>query len=533
MANELVNLNTVASPYGGDLAQIQQRQRLADMLMQQGSTQDQIPTYKGIQAHVPVTAGLAKALQQAMGVYGQFKGVEDQKALGAKMQGDASDWISKLTAPQSMSPAQPGVPEAISGAPTVAPSPGQMSPGGMTPQQRMALLLQGQQNPMTAQAAQTMMTQDAEQQRQQALQTQQEAFQRTQQQALFGQQNTIQGQQETFTKAQQDALFKQQAAIQKQNEDFQRSQGAPIQVVDPTSPTGFKYVRPEQAVGQPGFNANAPFGAMGIGSSAMPPSGGALQATPASGQQGQTAPDAAGNPTGQAVLDRLPKPIADQVKALAEGRMAFPAGFALKSPYWQQMVSMVSQYDPSFDAVNYGARAKTRNDFTSGTSAKQINAMNTVLGHMQTLSDAADAMKNTNYPMLNQGLNAAANAVGDPRMKEFNSTKKAVVDELTRVWRGNGGSEGDIKTWAEQLSDAGSPDQLHGVIGQLGELLNSKIGAMGEQYKQGMGTAGGPIQLLTPQSQKVLDLLETRAGKKAVPMGEQNAPASAPRVVDW
>jgi hypothetical protein len=97
---------------------------------------------------------------------------------------------------------------------------------------------------------------------------------------------------------------------------------------------------------------------------------------------------------GQDFLKTLNPTTAQQVKALAEGRMQFPAGFALKSPYWQNMLSAVSQYDPSFDAINYNARAKTRSDFTSGKAAQTINALNTVACHEGDLSDAAKKLNN-------------------------------------------------------------------------------------------------------------------------------------------
>jgi hypothetical protein len=243
------------------------------------------------------------------------------------------------------------------------------------------------------------------------------------------------------------------------------------------------------------------------------------------GQGGQI-PNAAGNEGivhGADFLKTLAPAEADQVKALAEGRMAFPAGFALKSPYWQRMITNVSQYDPSFDAVNYNARSKTRNDFTSGKSAQSINALNTVIGHLETLSDAADKLNNTNYPSVNSVTNWIASQTGDPRIKQFDATKKAVVDELTRVYRGAGGSEGDIKMWSDQINAANSPDQLHGVIGQVGDLLKSKMDALGEQYKQGMGTTEVPIRLTTPKAEKALEVLRARAG------GQQPSAQSAPQ----
>lgn len=224
-------------------------------------------------------------------------------------------------------------------------------------------------------------------------------------------------------------------------------------------------------------------------------------------------------------LKTLPQGLAAQVKAYAEGRQPLPAGFALKTPYFQTLMRYITQYDPSFDAVNFNARSKTRNDFTSGKSAQSINALNTVIGHLQTLSDSADALNNGNYPTLNSIENTFLNATGDPRIKQFDTTKKAVVDELTRVWRGSGGSEGDIKTWSDQINSANSPAQLHTVIGQLGELLQSKINSLAETYKQGMGTTGQPIQFVTPKSASTLRTLEERAGKTTPQASPQASPS--------
>ncbi len=219
---------------------------------------------------------------------------------------------------------------------------------------------------------------------------------------------------------------------------------------------------------------------------------------------GGAGPGGGGGLRGDEFLQTLNPQAAAQVKALAEGRMQFPAGFALKSPYWQQMISAVSQYDPSFDAVNYNARANTRKDFTSGKAAQNLNAFNTVLGHLDSLVTAGEALNNTSYPLVNKAKNYGLEATGDARPKAFDANKKAVVDELVRAWRGVGGNETDIKSWSDVISNAASPEQLRGVSRQISDLLRSKIDAMGEQYSQGMGTTKSGIQLLTPHSQEVL-----------------------------
>lgn len=245
----------------------------------------------------------------------------------------------------------------------------------------------------------------------------------------------------------------------------------------------------------------------------------------ASPQDGSSAAQA----NGPEYLTTLPKALGDQVKALAEGRLAFPAGFALKSPYWQNMLQMVSQYDPTFDAINFNARVGTRKDFTSGTSAKNITALNTVIGHLDTFSKAADSLNNTSLPAYNSIANWMSSNSGDPRVKQFENTRKAVADELTRVWRGTGGAEADIQAWLNTMSAAGSPAQLHGVIKNIGDLLESRLSAIQDQYKRGMGTTEQPLQFLTPEARSTLDRLEQKAsGAATQPASTTGSPQGTP-----
>src|SRR5690349_10961119 len=102
---------------------------------------------------------------------------------------------------------------------------------------------------------------------------------------------------------------------------------------------------------------------------------------------------------GDAYLKTLSAPDAALVRGLADGRIAFPTGAALRSPYWQKVLTNVVNYDPNFDAVNYGSRYATRKDFTSGKSAQNIKALNTAIGHVGQLYDQIDGTMSTGgYP---------------------------------------------------------------------------------------------------------------------------------------
>ena len=207
---------------------------------------------------------------------------------------------------------------------------------------------------------------------------------------------------------------------------------------------------------------------------------------------------------GDDYLKTLDKGQAEQVKALADGRMAFPSGFALRSPYWQRMLTEVSQYDPAFDAVNYQSRSRTRADLTSGPSAKNITSFNTAIGHLGTLYDKGEKLGNSWSDYYNKLANFVIERKGDPRVREFETAKSAVADELTRSFRLTGGNVHDIVAWEANLNASNSPDQLRGAIRTGVDLLRSRIDALGEQYNKGMGRTSDPLQLLTPKARETL-----------------------------
>ncbi len=253
-------------------------------------------------------------------------------------------------------------------------------------------------------------------------------------------------------------------------------------------------------------------------------------------------PDVAPGQKNEAFLQTLAPGIQSQVKMLAEGRLAIPSASALRAPYWQGLLQATAKYDPTFDAVNYNARNKTRAAFTAGKEAANINALNTVIGHLGKLSQAADDLGNFHEGSLgpattlgNKIGNIVSRATGSSKVTNFNTTQKAVSDEVTRVWRQMGGSEKDVEAARDNLNASGTPEQLHGAIATYADLLESKLASLNEQYRQGMGT--DKIDILRPDTRAVLDKLEAKAKRSPgsltanLPGGEQSAaPDSKPAI---
>ena len=243
----------------------------------------------------------------------------------------------------------------------------------------------------------------------------------------------------------------------------------------------------------------------------------ALTAQPG-GAQGAAASAQAAGPTGDEFLKTLPGPIASEVKAYAEGRRPFPTGFSLKSPYFQSLIQMVGQYDPTFDAANYNARANARKDLTGQNTAggKTINALNTALQHAGKLSDLIETLDNTEYSLLNAPMNVLRSAGGSTKVTNFQAVAPQLMKEIERAWRGTGGSTADIKDLIASLGSNLGKQQQREALENFVELVQGKIDATRQQRDNVLGPiAAQDIPVLFKQNESVIEKIANRAANKS------------------
>jgi hypothetical protein len=227
--------------------------------------------------------------------------------------------------------------------------------------------------------------------------------------------------------------------------------------------------------------------------------GGAVYTAPAKDTATAGVPGLDPSLTGDAVLKALPAPMAAQVKGLVEGRQVLPARFAA-SPAGQAVIAAANQYDPNFDMVNYNARAKTRQDFTSGKSAVAVTAFDTLAQHVDALAKDFGKLDNGNYPMINGVRNSWRNATGDGRTTAFSTDVNAVAAEAVRAFRGVGGAVSDIQDFQRQFNAASSPEQAFQAVRALMHLVEGRTNALQTQYQRGMGTTREGVPGLSPQA---------------------------------
>ena len=241
--------------------------------------------------------------------------------------------------------------------------------------------------------------------------------------------------------------------------------------------------------------------------------------------------------TGASYLQSIGDPAMEaMVKAVAEGRMPLPkiyrSGKAGEiGP--TQIAQAVAQYDPTYDQADPTSRIKARNDFTSGKSAVQLRQLNTLLGHIGGLSDAADKLDNTGNTLINSAENAIGSTY-NTKVSNFEAAARPAAEEFAALLKGGVPSVEEIKAAHAMLDANKTPAQLNGVIGTMAAQIQSRIAALHAQAQNSLGPFANKVTIITPEGQAALDKLREKGLIGKFDLGEapqneaQAAPASVP-----
>lgn len=219
------------------------------------------------------------------------------------------------------------------------------------------------------------------------------------------------------------------------------------------------------------------------------------------------------------IKDRNPG-LANQVKAVAEGREPFPSSMGLRTPQGQQFMAMVTQYDPQFDAVNYQARNKTYSSFSAGPDSEKVRFANQTLHHAGQVADAIDKLDNFNgiRTPLNAPVNAIQRAFGDSRQGVFEEKTRAMASELRKFFASvGGGGLQELNKWESSMPLNASQQQQKDYLKAGMELLQGGLSSLQEKYKAGMGGQADVKQLLKPEAQQVLNRLTGVESASVIP----------------
>lgn len=176
---------------------------------------------------------------------------------------------------------------------------------------------------------------------------------------------------------------------------------------------------------------------------------------------------------------------------------------SLKNNEREKIISLASQYDPSYTSSQFPVVQKTREDYTSGKSAQTIRSLNTAIGHLYALSQAGQGLGNSSIPLINSAKNAISQGTGNPSVNRFNTTANAVAGEMAQVFKNSGATDDEIRAWRSQLDPNMSPQQLQVAINQMIQLMGSRLSALQSQYAANIGKPAD-FSFITPESQHIL-----------------------------
>ncbi len=222
-----------------------------------------------------------------------------------------------------------------------------------------------------------------------------------------------------------------------------------------------------------------------------------------------------GDAKGEEVLNKVPKDLQGTIKAMTEYRYPKLSSFALRSPYYQKMLNIITAYDPNFDVKQYDARQKTLSAFASGKEAADIRSLNTVIGHLGEAHERFKDLGNKGLPIYNKIKNKFLTDIGYSSPKKFDTASETASFEIARALTGGVPNAVDIQHWREKFDNADSPEQFNGVVEEAVGLLSSRVGSYKDQWQK-VFDKPPPFSLLNQESQNVLKKAGGEHGREAI-----------------
>ncbi len=198
-----------------------------------------------------------------------------------------------------------------------------------------------------------------------------------------------------------------------------------------------------------------------------------------------------------------PANLQETAKAIANYQQPPLTAWAMAKPQGQALMGEVMKVNPSYSAQDYAASQQSLKAFSTGKQGQAVNSFNVALSHLDTLQEAAKALKNGDVQMLNKVSNYYKQQSGNPAPTNFDGIKQVVGNEIIKAVVGSGAGVEDRKTAAEAIAKANSPAQLNGVIDKYKELMSGQLKGLRQQYEVTTKRKDFNARL-SPQAQKLI-----------------------------
>jgi len=243
--------------------------------------------------------------------------------------------------------------------------------------------------------------------------------------------------------------------------------------------------------------------------------------------------------TGQDYLKQFSPEVQAAVQNYIEGKST-PTGNPRKG--FTQTVKMIAQKvgadtGQQVDDTTFAARRQMRNQLSSSAPSSlggQINIGNTAAGHLADLTQKALELGNydTGIAPLSHAVNAAR-GLGTEQAAKMEALKGAAQhygQEITKFYAGSPGGVAERDRFIESVNGARSPKELAAILATEGELMRSRLDALGGQIKGVLGEEGTKqYPVLRPDGEVALKKVEENVSKLKGGGAEASKPAGIDR----
>ena len=187
----------------------------------------------------------------------------------------------------------------------------------------------------------------------------------------------------------------------------------------------------------------------------------------------------------------------------------------------QQLLELVNQADPTYDAGKAQTRYVAKQVFVKGPVADSITAANTAINHMDTLAKYGADLNNSDVRIANAAKQGITAALGGSAPTSFDALRHIVGQEVVKAVVANGGTMKEREEAASAFNRANSPAQLTDVIKGYQEILGGRLVNTKLRYENDTGLKDFDAKL-APATRKAI------SGGAATPAAAATTPKAAP-----
>jgi hypothetical protein len=212
---------------------------------------------------------------------------------------------------------------------------------------------------------------------------------------------------------------------------------------------------------------------------------------------------------------------ADLVQGIVAGKLPYPSGMLLKTPYGQWLQGAISQADPNLNAQTYQQRQKAFNDFYGGGKDQSgVQQIRQAADHGVALIGSLDRLGNySGGSLVNKPLNEIGNAIGtNVEYGPAQLNVHALADELSKIWKGGGNSDAEVRAWENGFPVNGTIAQQRAAVGKAAELYEGGIKAMERKHSDSFGSIAPTLPpIIDPQAEQSIAAMKawSNGGKAA------------------